>query len=322
MHFFHSARATRPGRKIVRALTAGALLSSTWLVATAAPVLSGAPAPTVTAAHYYAFQPGASDGGRTLTFSIANKPSWAQFDTRTGRLYGTPLPQSNVGTFANISISASDGSSRGNLAPFAITVLPLPNTPPRISGAPATSVAVGQTYSFRPAASDPNGLRLAFGIANKPAWAAFDGATGLLSGTPAAANAGTYPNITITAYDGWTKAVLPPFSLAVRPAGTPSPPPVTPPPVTPPPVTSATATLSWSPPTQHTNGTVLTDLAGYHIYYGTTPSLGQSLTVANPGLTRYVMTGLTRATWYFEMTAYDRAGIESAPTAVQSIVTQ
>lgn len=314
MHSSDIAGAARSRRKIVRTLTSFALLSSPWIVAAAAPLLSGAPAGTVTAAHYYAFQPGASDGGKALTFSIANKPSWAQFDARTGRLYGTPLPQTNVGTFANISISASDGTSRGYLAPFAITVRPLPNLPPRISGTPTASVAAGHAYAFRPAATDPSGLRLTFGISNKPAWASFNSATGLLSGTPAATNAGTYSSITISAYDGYAKAVLPAFSIAVQPS-TPTPPPVTSP-------QTGSATLSWSPPTQNTNGSVLTDLAGYRIHYGTTPNLGQSVTIANPGLTRYVISGLTAATWYFELTAYDKAGIESPPTAVESIITQ
>jgi hypothetical protein len=70
------------------------------------------------------------------------------------------------------------------------------------------------------------------------------------------------------------------------------------------------------------NGTVLTDLAGYHIYYGTTPELGQTVTVANAGLTRYVLTGLTPTTWYFAMTAYDSGGRESDRTAVESIAAE
>jgi hypothetical protein len=292
------------------------LLSSPWIVAVAAPVLVGTPVTSVTAAHYYAFQPGATNtAGKKLTFAVANKPSWAQFDTTTGRLYGTPLPQSNVGKFSNITISASDGTSRAVLPAFSITVLPLPNTPPVISGTPATSVKAGSAYSFQPTARDPNGLHLAFVIANKPAWATFNTATGALSGTPTAANAGTYPNVAITVYDGYAKAQLPAFSIAVlstSTAGAPAPP------VSPP--TTGAATLSWSPPTVTTNGTPLTNLAGYHIYYGTTPSLGQKVTVANPGLTRYVLSGLTAATWYFQMTAYDTAGVESPPTSVESLV--
>ena len=51
-------------------------------------------------------------------------------------------------------------------------------------------MTVGQAYSFQPAASDPDGDALRFGIANKPTWADFDIVSGRLSGTPTDANAG------------------------------------------------------------------------------------------------------------------------------------
>ncbi len=316
MFFSTTAGAGRPRHSILRALKCAALLSSPSIAVIAAPVISGTPPATVTAAHYYLFQPAASDSaGKTLTFAIGNKPDWAQFDTHSGRLYGTPLPQSNVGTFSSISISVSDGASRAYLAPFAIKVLPLPNTPPVLAGTPASTVRAGHAYSFQPTARDPNGLRLVFAIANKPAWAGFDSATGALTGTPTAANVGTWSNIVMTAYDGWSKAVLPAFSIVVQPAGSAPPP-------QPSPSAAGSATLSWSPPTETTGGTPLTNLAGYHIYYGTTPNLGHEVTLPNPGLTRYVLNGLAPATWYFEMTAYDTAGIESPPTAREMIVMQ
>jgi hypothetical protein len=313
---FSNIAAARPRHGRLRALKITALLAAPCIAATAAPSITGRPATTVTAAHYFAFQPSAANpGGKTLTFSIANKPSWAQFDSHTGRLYGTPLPQSNVGTFANIVISASDGSARASLAPFALTVLPLPNTPPKLAGTAPAGVVAGHPYSFQPSATDPNGLRIAFTIANAPAWARFNTATGLLSGTPTAGNVGTYSNIVITAYDGYSKAVLPAFKILVSPAaGSPAGPS--------PPEQGATGsvTLAWIPPTRNIDGSVLTNLAGYHIYYGATPELGQSVTVANAGLTRYVMSGLIRATWYFAMTAYDRNGRESDRTEVASIM--
>jgi len=308
--------AARPRHGRLRALNFAALLAAPCIAATAAPSITGKPATTVTAAHYFAFQPSAANpGGKTLTFSIANKPSWAQFDSRTGRLYGTPLPRSNVGTFANIVISASDGSARASLAPFAVTVLPLPNIPPQLAGTAPAGVVAGHPYSFQPSATDPNGLKIVFTIANAPAWASFNTATGLLSGTPIAGNVGTYSNIVITAYDGYSKAVLPAFKILVSPAaGSPAEP-------SPPEQGAAgSATLSWIPPTRNIDGSVLTHLAGYHIYYGATPELGQSVTVANAGLTRYVMSGLIRATWYFALTAYDRNGRESDRTEVASIM--
>jgi putative Ig domain-containing protein len=319
MDVFNVAKAVRPRRTTVRALTVFALLSSSsCIVANAAPVLSGSPATNVVAAHYYAFQPSAIDPGRKITFSIANKPAWAQFDATSGRLAGTPLP-ANVGTFGNIVISGSDGSATSHLAAFSIVVNPLPNTPPKIAGSPATAVAVGKVYAFQPSATDPNGLSMGFGINNKPSWASFDNRTGRLSGTPAAANVGTYPNIVITAYDGYMKGVLPAFAIVVQAAVSTT---AVPPPVTQP-TSTGSATVSWLPPTQNCDGSVLANLAGYHIYYGTTPdNLTKTAVIANAGLSRYVISGLAAQTWYFSMTAYNAAGMESPRTGVESIAVQ
>jgi Putative Ig domain len=319
MHVLNGAQAGSPRRTTLRTLAVFALLSSPW-VANAAPVLSGTPAATVVAAHYYAFQPSAVDPGKKVTFSILNKPYWAAFDSTTGRLAGTPIPAA-VGTFSNIVISASDGAATARLAPFSITVKPLPSIPPKISGTPAGTVVAGQAYSFQPTASDPNGLQMAFAINSKPSWASFDLKTGRLTGTPVAANVGTYPNIVITVYDGYMKAVLPTFSIVVRPAASTTTP--VPPPVTTPPPSTGTATVSWVPPIENSDGSVLANLAGYHIYYGTNQnSLTQSITVANPGLSRYVISGLAAQTWYFSMTAYNSAGMESGRTSVETLVVQ
>jgi len=73
------------------------------------------------------------------------------------------------------------------------------------------------------------------------------------------------------------------------------------------------ATISWAPPTENTDGTSLTDLAGYKIYYGTTPdSLTNVITINNVGLTSYVVDILpNNTTCYFSVTAFNSNGIES-----------
>jgi hypothetical protein len=294
----------------VRTLGCAALLGAVSIHAQASTTLSlsGSPANSVVAAHYYAFQPSANDpSGAKLSYTIANKPSWATFDATTGRLYGTPLPQYNVATYSNIVITATAGTTRASLAPFSITVKALANSPPVVSGRPAASVVAGHSYSFQPTVTDPNGLKIVFTAANLPSWATLNTSTGLVSGTPTAAEVGTYTGIVITAYDGYFKTTLAPFNLAVEAATA---------------TANASATLVWTPPTENNNGTVLTDLAGYRIYYGTTPQLGKTLAVNNAGLTRYVMTGLTSTTWYFAMTAVDKTGHESDRTKVESIVAQ
>lgn len=86
---------------------------------------------------------------------------------------------------------------------------------------------------------------------------------------------------------------------------------------------TATASLSWLAPTANTDGSKLTDLAGYNIYYGTESSaLTQTIQVANPAALGYVITGLaTGTTWYFQVTSYSSAGEESAPSAITSKTT-
>ena len=122
-------------------LPAFAIAVSKTAPANRAPVISGTPPTSVTQGTAYSFQPTASDADSDpLTFSIANRPSWATFSTTTGRLQGTPTA-SNVGTFSNIAISVSDGKATAQLPAFAITVS---NTAPeRRSGDLGHAVDVG-----------------------------------------------------------------------------------------------------------------------------------------------------------------------------------
>jgi Fibronectin type III domain len=72
-------------------------------------------------------------------------------------------------------------------------------------------------------------------------------------------------------------------------------------------------TLSWTPSTERTDGAALTNLAGYRILYGTSSSaLTQTIQIANPGLTTYVIENLSPATYYFVVRAYTSRGAESA----------
>jgi hypothetical protein len=194
--------------------------------ANTAPVISGSPATSVAAGNTYAFTPQVVDpDGQTLQFSVSGKPAWATFDPVTGRLAGTPSP-TDVGTYAGIVISVSDGIASASLSPFSVVVtsgaLPGPtNRPPTISGTPAGAVSVGQAYDFTPTATDPDGQALTFTIVNRPSWASFDAATGRLSGTPVAGDVGSVAAITITVSDGVATASLPAFTISVVPTNVP-----------------------------------------------------------------------------------------------------
>ena len=266
-----------------------------------APIIGGSPSTSDVAGSAYGFTPTASSPvGNALTFSVANLPSWANFNSTTGRLWGTPS-SANVGTFSNIVISVSDGTLGASLPAFAITVSAPANPPPTISGTPATSVAAGTAYSFTPTTTDPSGNTLTFSIENLPSWAAFNAQTGTLSGIPGAGDVGNDAGIIISVSDGTSSASLAPFSISVtQPA-------------------SGNATLTWSAPTQNTNGTPLTNLAGFHIYYGTSVgNLNQSVQISNPALTSYVLSGLAAGIWYFSINDYTTAGTESAVSNIES----
>ena len=79
-----------------------------------------------------------------------------------------------------------------------------------------------------------------------------------------------------------------------------------------PPTASTGITINWTPPTQNTDGSPLTNLAGYDIHYGTQPgNYTQAVTVSNPGIATYVVDNLSPGTYYFSVTAVNSRGAES-----------
>jgi Putative Ig domain len=301
----YNTAAVCPRHAALCALVLALPLTSTLARASTAPTISGAPATSVEVTHAYKFQPTAKDAsGAKLTFSITNKPWWATFSSATGLLSGTPA---HASTFSGIAICASNGASRACLPSFTLKVTAPPDDPPVLSGAAAKTVTAGSAYSFQPAARDPDGLKLTFSVWGKPAWLKFDSATGRLYGTPTAANQGKYGPIGISATDGYYTGHLTAFGITVLSGGSSLPP--------------ASVTIGWTPPTENTNGSTLTNLAGYHIYYGTSQSnLNKVVDISNPGVASYVLSDLTSGTWYFALTSVNSAGVESVRSTVISTV--
>ena len=174
-----------------------------------------------------------------------------------------------------------------------------------ISGPSASSVIAGSAYSFTPTTTGTPVKSLYFQIKNKPAWATFSVVNGSLKGTPSSAQVGTYGNIQITDTDGKSVGYSPMFSITVKPATSTT--------------TTGTATVSWTHPTQNTNGSTLTNLAGYRLHYGTSSSnLSTVVQIPSAATTSYALKNLTAATWYFAITAYTATGVESAMSQVVS----
>ena len=79
------------------------------------------------------------------------------------------------------------------------------------------------------------------------------------------------------------------------------------------PASSSAVTLAWEAPTENSNGTPITGLAGYKIHYGTaSQDYTQVVSVSNPSLSRYVLDSLPSGIYYFAITAYNSQGMESA----------
>jgi hypothetical protein len=127
-----------------------------------------------------------------------------------------------------------------------------------------------------------------------PDWASFIAGTGQLTGQPTLGNIGTYSNILISVSDGTASASLSSFAISVNQMG------------------NLSTTLSWTAPTQNEDGSTLEDLAGYRIYWGTTPgSYTNSVTIDTIGTTTYVVENLSPGTYEFVATAYNASGVES-----------
>ncbi|MET0660801.1 MAG: putative Ig domain-containing protein [Steroidobacteraceae bacterium] len=178
---------------------------------------------------------------------------------------------------------------------------PSSNAAPTISGQPGSDAQAGQAYSFQPSAQDPEGAALQFSVTNLPSWATFDAATGRISGSPGSSAVGSYSGIVISVTDGVNTVQLAPFSIDVVAVGT------------------GVATLSWTPPTSNTDGSALSNLAGYVVLYGrSADNLSQTVEVNNASISTYVVDSLATGTWYFAVVSVNAQGTWSPLSNVTS----
>ena len=236
--------------------------------------------------------------GWALTTFPPGAPAWS---------ICAPLP----GLLLSLALTGCQGAPNSLNSPpaSAAATATTPSVAVALTGTPAASVTVGNSYDFVPVVTQGSGTIL-FSIQGQPAWTSFDSTTGTLSGTPVSADVGLSGPITITASNGSSTASIGPFGIEVN-AVEEAPPP-SPPPSPPPPVTTGSATLSWTPPAANEDGSLLTNLAGYHVHYGTSSAaLTQTIDVPDATAASYVVQGLSAGTYYFAVSAYNTLGLES-----------
>jgi large repetitive protein len=191
---------------------------------------------------------------------------------------------------ASTNTAGSGAASAGN--PSANTdTLTLQGTPP-------TTVVAQANYYFQPKRSVSSSM-VTFKVTGLPSWARFDSSTGALSGIPQTRDEGTTGHIVISASNDTTSAAMTPFVIKVTA-----------------PVSDSSASgavlLSWQPPTENVDGSPVSNLAGYHIYYGkTADDLTSTVTVSGADTTSYVVKGLEEGAYYFSVVAFNSAGMVS-----------
>jgi hypothetical protein len=179
---------------------------------------------------------------------------------------------------------------------------PSTNRPPTISGTIGNGT-VGKDYYFLPVAKDPDGDALTFTLTGAPSWMKFRESDGRIVGSPPAA--AIYPNIVLSVRDSAGNTVsLPPATVTITDPANPTPAKSV--------AGKGKLRLSWQRPTHNADGSVLKNLAGYRISYGTAPdALTRTAEVADPNATSYTIEGLTPGPYYFAIRSYRSDGSES-----------
>ena len=78
---------------------------------------------------------------------------------------------------------------------------------------------------------------------------------------------------------------------------------------------SDSAVLSWSPPTTNTDGSPLTDLVGFNVYHGTSPTAMMLAATVTATAHTFTESNLTPSVWYWYIRTVNALGVESEPSA-------
>jgi hypothetical protein len=76
-------------------------------------------------------------------------------------------------------------------------------------------------------------------------------------------------------------------------------------------VGGGSTTLAWTPPTTNIDGSPLSDLNGYRLYYGLSPTTLSNVINVPAGVVSQQVSGLSSGLYYFAVTALNSANMES-----------
>lgn len=169
-----------------------------------APFITSTPPTTASVGDIYTYRIVVS-AVPAATLQASGLPGWLQLNGDT--LSGVPA-QIDAGTTSAITISGSNGLAPNAVQTFTITV----NAPAAITSTAPTTALAGTLYTYTIAATGtPSPTISASGL---PGWLSLNG--NVLSGTPAATDAGPNGPITIAASNGLGAPVTQTFSITVN----------------------------------------------------------------------------------------------------------
>jgi len=154
---------------------------------TQAPVISSPMSASGTVGSAFSYQIAATFS--PTTFGATGLPAGLAVNSSTGLISGTPTSAA-AGTWT-VNISATNGSGTGN----ATLVLTIAGALPAITSPTSGGGTVGTPFSYQIAATNSP---TSHGAASLPAGLSVNTSTGLISGTPTSAAAGTWP-VTLSA---------------------------------------------------------------------------------------------------------------------------
>jgi hypothetical protein len=163
------------------------------LVANSAPEISGSPNTMVQENEPYSFEPSLVYAGvlDSITLTIINMPTWADFNDKTGALTGTP-ENADVGEYNGIVIKASNNAYTSQLEEFSIVVNNVNDAPVMSAAIPSQSFNVDSAINIDVSTYftdiDKND-KLTFSLENLPSGLAIS-AEGIITGS--VSSAGTY----------------------------------------------------------------------------------------------------------------------------------
>jgi hypothetical protein len=146
----------------------------------------------------------------TLTYSVTNLPSGANFNTSTGVFNWTP---DNANVYSNVTFGVTDGKSTPVTETINITINAV-NHPPVLGPIGNKTGSVGQPLSFTITASDADHDTLTYSASNLPGGVSFNTSTGVFNWTPDSAS--VYSNVSFGITDGKSAPVTETITITIN----------------------------------------------------------------------------------------------------------